>query len=129
MKNYNLRPIFIYFGTIFGTTAFAMSGSFGWWALLWALLATLVFGVSIPSPFFVYKWALKKEIAKPVSILVSCYAASFVFLSLIFAPQTGSLAGGLFMGFLYYGYPGTIMSLLAFRFLRKKAAPAVDVPS
>lgn len=119
MNDINMRPIIIYFVTIFGTTAFAMSGSFGWWALLWALLAVLIFGVGIPSPLFLYKYAQKKQIERPVPILVGCFASAYVFLSLVFMPQTGSVLGGLFMGLLYYGYPGSLMALLGFRFLRK----------
>lgn len=65
-----------------------------------------------------YKWAQKKEIEKPISILVGCFGAAFLFLSLAFIQQTEDVATGVFMGVLYYGYPGGFMALLAFRLLR-----------
>lgn len=113
------RPILIYFVVIFGSAAFAMSGTYGWMALLWALLVTLLFGVSIPAPLFLWKYVQRKEIRKPLPVMLGAYGASYVILSLIFMPATGSILGGVFMGVLYYGFPGTLLALLGFKFLRR----------
>ncbi len=118
MKDFQTRHILIYFLTIFGSSAYMMSGTYGWWSLLWALLTVLIFGVGIPAPLFFNRIVVKKKgYANPLPILLWSYLGAFVFLLLVFIPQTGSLWGGIFMGLLYYGYPGTVIAWIAFRFL------------
>ena len=119
------RPIITYFLVIFATGTFALYSRWGALAFLWSLLATLLFGVGIPAPIFVYKYGKRKGYAQLPQKVATAFGASFVLTIAFSAWFMHSWLIGVLYGFLYFGYPGFLLFVAIQKFgLYKKVSKA-----
>jgi len=106
------RPILTYFLVIYFSSVFALYSRWGNLALLWSLLATLIFGVGIPAPLFVYKYGKHKGYAALGKKTAISFVVSFLFIVAITSWAMHAWVLAPVYGLLYYGYPGALIFAL-----------------
>lgn len=124
------RPVFVYFFTLVVVTSYSLWARWGAWAIAWAILYVLFFGVGIPAPFLTRSWMKKKDLLKHQKVMWLSFAGVWGFLYAVMIFYTGSLLSGAFWATLYYGYPGMILTglLLWSQGLLKKNPSSKETP-
>jgi hypothetical protein len=108
-KSSEFRPIITYFLVVFLAAVLSLYGRLGWWSLAAGLLTVIVIGLAVPAPLLVHKYLQKKGLETKIRWLAGSYALSFVIITIVFSLQLGTIYAGILLGFLFYGYPGTLL--------------------
>jgi|GEM_PF-3984358 len=121
INNRENRPVTVYFLLIFFIAAFLMYNRLGYLSLLWSLLAVVFFAIPIPAPMFAWRYLSNRGMQDQLRLLWGAYLLSYVLSVGVLWYWAGDIGTALFMGFLYYGYPGTLFLFLALRLSRSRS--------